>query len=393
MKRLSWLTVSALALISSACNCGPKGNQCDAICTAGTHCDSSGRCVADSSSTGGGTSSSGGGAATGGGSAAGGGAATGGGSATGGGGAAMGNCTPACSGNTPVCDPQSNTCVTCNATSGCFGSTPFCDTSVLHGQCVGCRGQADCTGTNEYCDQNTHTCQMYMGTGGGSGGGSGGTGGGYNNVVIFDDAGMTTNCLGYDAGTTQCTNECGRGFECINGQCVLRGSTGPIQVTLRFNQPEDLDLHVEEPVDAGTQCDIFYGAPNAPPDGGYLPFPCGTLPHCAANQICINAMCVNLPTQSCGAYGWLDLDSNPACQIDNVDIENIIYSPGQAVHTGQYTVRVDYYQQCSATGPVPYEVEVRAMGQTRYYCGEFYPGQSDSGGANSGVTITSFDIQ
>ena len=56
-------------------------------------------------------------------------------------------------------------------------------------------------------------------------------------------------------------------------------------------------------------------------------------------------------------------------------------------------MRVDYYQQCSATGPVPYEVEVRALGQTRYYCGSFMPGQSNGGGANSGVTITSFDIQ
>ena len=105
-----------------------------------------------------------------------------------------------------------------------------------------------------------------------------------------------------------------------------------------------------------------------------------------------NNTCVNLPTQTCGAYGWLDLDSNPACQIDNVDIENVIYSPGTAVHTGQYTVRVDYYAQCSATGPVPFEVEVRAMGQTRYYCDQFMPGQSDSGGSGSGRTITTFDV-
>ncbi|MFT3840997.1 MAG: hypothetical protein QM723_28660 [Myxococcaceae bacterium] len=393
MKKLLWVAGAFSTLAWSACQCGNTVNACDAVCTPGTRCDeSTGKCVVIAGS-GGGFSSAGGGAAAGGGSAVGGGsandggtgggAATGGGSATGGGaaagggsaaggGAAMGNCNPMCSGNTPVCDPQSNMCVTCNAQTGCYGSTPYCDTSVLHGECVGCRGQADCTGVNQYCDQITHTCQMYMGTGGGGGsstggGAGGGAGGGTTNTVTWNGGG-TTHCLPFDGGTNTCTSECGRGFTCVNGQCILNGSAGPIQVTLRFpNEPEDVDLHVIEPVGNGADCEIYYGNTNV--DAGFPnPF-------------------------ACGAYGWLDLDSNPACNIDNVDIENVIYSPGTPIHTGTYTVRVDYYEDCSAISPVQYEVEVRALGQSRFWCSQFQPGTDDSGGQGSGATVTTFDIQ
>ncbi len=164
----------------------------------------------------------------------------------------------------------------------------------------------------------------------------------------------------------------------MSGQCVLRGSDGPVQVTLRFNQPEDLDLHVVEPLPDGGSCEIWYGNTNNYGDGGLplgimLPFP---IPEPA----------------SCGAKGWLDLDSNPACQIDNVDTENVIYSPNTVPTSGHYIVRVDYYEYCSASGPVPYEVEVRANGVTEYYCGSFDPGDSNGGGANSGVTIAGFTI-
>jgi hypothetical protein len=88
----------------------------------------------------------------------------------------------------------------------------------------------------------------------------------------------------------------------------------------------------------------------APPDAGPppipLPFPVPQPPRC-------------------GAKGWLDLDSNAACRIDNVNIENVIYSPGVAVTRGTYVVRVNYYQNCSASSPVPFEVEVRASSDAR----------------------------
>jgi hypothetical protein len=240
------------------------------------------------------------------------------------------------------------------------------------GVCVECRDTHDCTG-GLVCDPVLYSCVM---PGTGSGGGTGG-----NGTVVFDDAGMTAHCLQTGGPAPQCTTECSRGFVCESGQCVLRGSTGPVQVTLRFNKPEDLDLHVVEPLpDAGT-CEIWYGNPNQPPDAGSFPFPFFDAGF---------PFPIPMP-MSCGAKGWLDLDSNPACRIDNVDIENVIYPAGSSAPHGTYIVRVDYYQACDGD-PVPYEVEVRANGQTRYYCGTFQPGTSDEGNAGSGVTITTFTI-
>jgi len=191
--------------------------------------------------------------------------------------------------------------------------------------------------------------------GGGFGGGSGGQG-----TVVFSDGGVTSRCLpggaGGGSGMACSGGECPRGFACSNGTCVLRGSTGPVQVTLRFPVAEDLDLYVVEPLPGGGTCEIFYGQPNvdAGPPPIPLPFPLPVPPRC-------------------GAKGWLDLDSNAGCRIDNVNIENVIYSPGVSVTRGTYVVRVNYYQNCSASSPVPFEVEVRANGQTRYYCGSFQP--------------------
>lgn len=160
---------------------------------------------------------------------------------------------------------------------------------------------------------------------------------------------------------------------------MLNGKNGLVQVTLRFDQAEDLDLHVIEPLRDGGNCEIFYGNTNNYWDGGGLPFP---LP-----------FPLPPPPASCGAYGWLDLDSNAGCNIDNVDVENYIYQPGVSPTPGVYTVRVDYYQNCSAFQNVPYEVEVRANGVSRYYCGFFGSNQSDHGSWNSGRNITQFTIR
>jgi hypothetical protein len=254
-----------------------------------------------------------------------------------------------------------------------MGAKPFClpGTPAV---CVACRTGFDCT-AGDVCDEGSHTCIPPQAGTGGSTGNGGGTSTG---PVTFDDGGMSMHCLQISTGPAQCTTECSRGFECINGQCVLRGSEGPVQVTLRFNQPEDLDLHVEEPLPDGGQCDIYYGDPSRPPDAGPVTFGMITIPPG--------------PLSRCGAQGWLDLDSNPACEIDNVDVENVIYPNGGIAPSGHYIVRVDYYQWCSAAGPVPYEVEVRANGQTEYYCGQFDPNDSDSGGENSGVTIAGFTV-
>jgi hypothetical protein len=355
-----------LALFMVSCQCG--GGLCDAVkCKTGFTCDPmSGVCKEDhagggsggggAASSGGGTASSGGGTA----SSGGGTASSGGGTASSGGGnggGAAATCEPACS-----------------------GTTPFCDTSGASPQCIQCRTPFDCT-QGLTCDPGSHTCVTDTGTGGSSGTGGGtssGSGGGTGSVpVTFDDAGMSMHCL-QTSGPAQCTTECSRGYECVGGQCQLRGSGGPVQITLRWNLPEDLDLHVVEPLPDGGGCDIYYGDPGRTPDAGPITIGGFTIPP--------------PPPSRCGAIGWLDLDSNPACQIDNVDTENVIYPNGGVAPSGHFIVRVDYYEACGSPPPIPYEVEVRANGQTQFYCGTFDPSESDSGGDGSGRYIAGFTV-
>jgi len=219
-----------------------------------------------------------------------------------------------------------------------------------------------------------------MGGGTGSGGGSGGP-----TAVTFDDAGVSTSCLaGYVPPSGQsCNNsECPRGFECVGGVCVLRGQSGDVQVTLRFDQQEDLDLHVVEPYPDGGSCDIYYGNPGQNPNGTPPPFdPCATP---LGGLLCAN---------KCDTEGWLDLDAYAACNPSNVMVENVIYPAGQPAPRGAYTVRVEYYKTCTPSYPVPYEVEVRANGKRRFYCGTFGPNASHGGNSGAGVTVTTFTLQ
>jgi hypothetical protein len=373
----------------AACQCGGSTNLCEGTkCGPGLTCDpKTGACVL--SGTGGGLSGTGGGAAaTGGGSAAAGGEAMDAGSL---------DCPQTCAGNAPICDRTLGRCVACTATQGCSGGTPvcnrlwqgglgrcqvctddntgcaapapYCDVTINPAAgCVQCRSTDDCPVPGTVCDTfGSRTCVV---SDGGFGGGAGGGGG-----VIWGDGGVTNRCLpGSTPTPVSCTSECPKGYTCQGGRCVLRGSTGPVQVTLRFKDPEDLDLYVVEPLVDGGTCEIFYQQPgvNPTPPPIPLPFP--------------------IPMTTCGAKGWLDLDSNRGCTIDNVDVENIIYSPGVVATSGRYVVRVNYYQNCSASSTVPYEVEVRANGQTRYFCGSFQPNQSTGGALGAGRFVADFVI-
>lgn len=212
------------------------------------------------------------------------------------------------------------------------------------------------------CDGATSTCiwpPPDAGTDGGSGGGGGGP---------ATDSGFPF-CVPRDAGVVSCTLECPTGFHCVSGGCVLNGASGPVQVTLRWNTHEDLDLHLDEPTDAGGVCEIYYGAPNR----------------------------VGSPS-ACGASGSLDLDSEPACPVppDNVDVENIIYPPGMLAPSGTYTVRVDHYAACQVgLMAAPFQVEVRNNGVVSGVCGVFVPTDSDwnaHGAANGGRQVMTFTV-
>lgn len=331
----------------------------------------------------------GGGAATGGGGGDGG--ATGGGTAT---------CSMSCGGTTPICDPASNSCKTCTETQGCSGLTPVCSTIANggFGRCVVCTVSSGCQGATPFCDPTVqpagacHQCRSTTdctgglvcepvsgqcvvndgGFGGGQGGGSGQGGGGQAGgpvTITWDDVGMTQRCLARDAGQVEAcpSGECKRGFVCLGGQCVLRGQSGPVQVTLRWPDDDDVDLHVVEPLPDGGACEIWYGMPNVDASVPFpLPFP--------------------LPNRTCGAKGWLDLDSNAKCDLDHVRVENVIYPPNLTPTAGTYIVRVDYWEDCAPlhTAPIPYEVEVRANGDVRYYCGTLNRATGGSAGGRHG---------
>lgn len=127
-------------------------------------------------------------------------------------------------------------------------------------------------------------------------------------------------------------------------------STGDVQVSLSWDTPTDVDLHLEQP----DTTDIYYGAPTS------------------------------------AAGGVLDVDSNAGCSLDNINNENITY-PTSTPPSGTYTVRVDYWSACSETGTTHYTVTVRVKNHTtQTFTGTFAPGDADGGGSGSGTTITTF---
>lgn len=97
--------------------------------------------------------------------------------------------------------------------------------------------------------------------------------------------------------------------------------TGDVQVTLRWDNSADLDLHVTDP--AGDE--IYFAVPSS------------------------------------ASGGQLDVDANATCEGD-APVENIFWPTGGAP-TGTYSVSVDYYSACDSTGPANYVVTILVNGQ------------------------------
>jgi len=159
-----------------------------------------------------------------------------------------------------------------------------------------------------------------------------------------------------------CTGACNEGFHCQGGVCVLNGGGGPVQVTLRWDQPEDLDLHVVEPLPAGGSCEIWYGDSKQP---------------CRHHQL--------------RRKGSLDLDSNAGLQHRQRGHRER-HLPARRRAARDLHGEGGLLRQCGATARVPYEVTVRANGATQSFCGSFLPNAADNGAAGSGVLITTFVV-
>lgn len=90
-----------------------------------------------------------------------------------------------------------------------------------------------------------------------------------------------------------------------HGVRIIRVATGDVQVSVVWDAPTDVDLRVTDPMGE----EVYFG---------------------------------NLMSAS---GGFLDLDSNPACNIDGVNNENIVWPAGEAPN-GTYKVSLDYWSSC-----------------------------------------------
>jgi len=201
------------------------------------------------------------------------------------------------------------------------------------------------------------------GTAGGAAGGTataggvGGTGGG---AMLMPDGGYP-NCLRRPQSELTCTSTCPPGFRCVSGLCRLNGGASYLQVTVRWDTFEDLDLHVIEPLADGGTCEVYFGNRNT----------------------------ANNPS-TCGARGTLDLDSEAGCGIpDGVDIENVIYPVNGALVPGMYRVLVNHFDNCNpALTEVPYQVEVRKGAQLIGLCGVYRSTDPDWGNDVDRTVVT-----
>jgi hypothetical protein len=111
---------------------------------------------------------------------------------------------------------------------------------------------------------------------------------------------------------------------------VLGVGTGDVQVSIAWNGKTDVDLHVLDPNNE----EIYFGHKTA------------------------------------ASGGRLDLDSNPACQLDNKNNENVYFPKDNTPH-GDYKVAVHYYDDCGQSKS-DWVVTVLVKGQpTRTFRGSF----------------------
>ena len=116
--------------------------------------------------------------------------------------------------------------------------------------------------------------------------------------------------------------------------------TGDVQVTLRWDSADDLDLYVRDP--AGDE--VFFGNPSIP------------------------------------SGGLLDVDANAGCDVRMASpVENIFWPTGEGA-PGDYVVTVDLFSYCGAEAPISFTLTTLIQGVT----------QTQSGTVSADQTSVSF---
>lgn len=126
---------------------------------------------------------------------------------------------------------------------------------------------------------------------------------------------------------------------------------GPIEVSLSWDSPADLDLHVVEP----DETEIHAGDPAS------------------------------------GSGGELDLTSNNQCVDSPTRSEHAVWEPADSPLPGEYRVRVGHSSSCGAES-TEFIVTIRVAGErTRVVTGRF-TGDGSGGGAGAGSVVARFDF-
>jgi hypothetical protein len=126
----------------------------------------------------------------------------------------------------------------------------------------------------------------------------------------------------------------GDGFSDLEDRLRKAGAqTGDVQISLAWNNGNDLDLHVETP---GRE-KIFF----------------------------------NQRESSCG--GELDVDMNAAGAESNTPVENVFWPAGGSP-TGRYRVLVHHYARHGGLDPTRYQITIKVKGMTKKYNGSVKDG-------------------
>ena len=135
---------------------------------------------------------------------------------------------------------------------------------------------------------------------------------------------------------------------------LVEAGTGVLQVSCSWDQLNDVDLHLIEPNGE----EIYYG------------------------------------NSTSGNGGELDVDSNPACDIDSINNENITYDADDFIENGEYTVKVALYSNCNISSSTNYSVTVYYQGAliTPSYGSNPYNSHFNPDDVNDEVIVMKFQI-